>query len=210
MLGRTPTVEEPPADIDVAGNEVIVKYEHPAGIILALTPVNAEVPVFLIVTDCAVCVLYPTVADENVILDWVIVRIGAAAFTVNDSETVLLPPFAVDTVNVPLYVPAESPVTGLILIDEELPADIEADGCAVILKFALPAVMLALTPVNATVPVLLIVTDCCGCVSYPAVAAVNVMLDWLIDSIGSAAFTVNDSGTVLLPPSVVDIVNVPL
>ena len=43
---------------------------------------------------------YPAVADVNVMLDWLISRLGP--FTVNDSETVLLPPFAVDIVNVPL------------------------------------------------------------------------------------------------------------
>ena len=47
---------------------------------------------------------------------------------------------------------------------EEPPADIEVDGDVVISKFELPAVMLALTPVNATVPVLLIVADCAACV----------------------------------------------
>ena len=38
-------------------------------------------------------------------------------------------------------------------------ADIEDEGDAHISKFALPIVILALPPVNAKVPVLLIVTD---------------------------------------------------
>lgn len=42
---------------------------------------------------------------------------------------------------------------------EEFPADIVVDGDKHLSKFALPAVMLTLTLVNATVPVLLIVTN---------------------------------------------------
>jgi len=66
-----------------------------------------------------------------------------------------------------------------MVIVEESPSDIEADGDDVISKFALPAVMLALTPVSAKVPVFLIVTDCAVCVPYPTTAAGNVMLDGL-------------------------------
>jgi hypothetical protein len=88
--------------------------------------------VLLIVVDTTVCVLYPAVADVNVWLLLLNDHTGAAALTVNDSETVLLPPLPVETVSVPLYVPAASPVFGRTLTVAEPPAAIELDGDAVI------------------------------------------------------------------------------
>ena len=65
VIGRIPT-EEFPTDIGDEGDVVISKYEQS---ILALTPVNATFPVFLIVAYCDDCVPYPKVADGNVMLD---------------------------------------------------------------------------------------------------------------------------------------------
>ena len=98
-MGRTPTEEDSPAVIDADGDVIISKYSLPA-VMLALTPVTATVPVSLIVADCAGCVPYLTVVDGNVMLDGL--NDHWAAVTVNDSETVLLPPLDVDIVNVPL------------------------------------------------------------------------------------------------------------
>ena len=87
-----------------------------------------------------------------------IVRTGAAELTVNDSDTSLLPPLVVDTLSVPLYVPAARPVLGRTLTLDVPPADIVPVGDAVISKLVPPATMLALTPVNATDPC---VAYCC-------------------------------------------------
>ena len=92
----------PPASIGVLGVAVISKLVPPAAM-LALTEVNATVPVFLIVIDAAVCVPYPTVAAGNVWLVGLSVHTGPpTGLTVNDSVTSLLPPLPVLTLNVPV------------------------------------------------------------------------------------------------------------
>ena len=85
-----------------------------------------------------------------------------------------------------MYVPADSPVLGRTLTLEEPPADIVLDGNAVISKYEPPVVMLALTPVNDTVPVLLIVVATAVCVPYPVGTFGNVMLDRFNDHTGAA------------------------
>ena len=75
VRGRTLTVEEPPADIELNGDAVISKDELPV-VMLALTEVNETVPVFAIVTDCDISVPYPAVADGNVMLVGVNVHTG--------------------------------------------------------------------------------------------------------------------------------------
>ena len=89
---------------------------------------------------------------------------------------------------------------------EEFPADIEDDGDAHLSKYVLPAVILALTPVNATAPVLLIVTDWHVCWLYPTGADGKIRLGW---GLNVHSVTANDTGTVLLPFAV-DTVNVQL
>ena len=64
--------------------------------------------------------------------------------------------------------PAERPVLGLRLTEEEPLAGIRLDGGMVISKYELPDVRLALTMVSATVPVLLIVVDTADCAPYPS------------------------------------------
>jgi len=95
---------------------------------------------------------------------------------------------------------------------EEPPAGIELTGCVTISN-TLAGVMIALTPVSVTAPVLLILTDCNACVTYPSVTIGNIMFDGLIVHVGrGGGLTVNDNVMVLdigLPFAVVT-VNTPL
>ena len=88
------------------------------------------------------------------------------AVTANDSEMSLYPPLVVETRNAPLYVPTTSPVFGRALTVAESipPPGIVLTGCAVISKYAAPAIMLALMPVSCVVPVLVMVVDTAACV----------------------------------------------
>ena len=98
------------------------------------------------------------------------VHVGVAgALTVNFSVMYFVPPLVVDTDSMPVYEPAVSPTTGRTLTVEELPPDIESEGFEVIVKYGFPNVKLALTPVNVTDPVLLIVAALVAGVKYPSV-----------------------------------------
>jgi hypothetical protein len=102
------------------------------------------------------------------------------ALTSNDNEMALLPLLDVDTVNSPLYVPADSPVLGRTVTGESVPSPIEFLGNTVISKYVLPFDSFALTPVNAVFPVLLIITDSAFCVLYPGATDGNPILSGLI------------------------------
>lgn len=101
---------------------------------LAVTPFNAQCPLLLIVTLCAVCVEYPTVAARKVIEGVLDDQIIGGEVTVKDSGISLWAgfPFVVDIRRVPVYVPGDKPVTGRICTSEDALACTVIDGLWVI------------------------------------------------------------------------------